>query len=74
VNLLGGVGCEALCLVFDFPGENLSPAGQRGDGGGFDVVYFLEASSLKSSDRLQLWRNGLGSGWRFDWCMGGDED
>jgi hypothetical protein len=69
-----GVGCEAPCLVFDSPGENLSPANQRGDDGGFDVVYFLEASPWKSSDRLQLWRNGMVSGWRFVWSMGGDED
>jgi hypothetical protein len=44
VNLCGGVGCEAPYLVFDFPGENLSPVDQRGGDGGFDIVYFLEAS------------------------------
>jgi hypothetical protein len=65
---------EVLCLVFDFPGENHSSAGWWGGDGGFDVVYILQVSSLKSSDRLQLWRNGLGSRWRFDWCMGRDED
>jgi len=61
-------------LVFDFPGENLSPADRRGGDGGFDVVYFLEASSWKSSDRLQLWRSGLVSGSRFDWSIDGEED
>jgi hypothetical protein len=61
-------------LVFDFPGENLSPADRRGGDGGFDVVYFLEASPWKSSDRLQLWRSGLVSGSRFDWSMDGEED
>jgi len=61
-------------LVFDFPGENLSLADRRGGDGGFDVVYFLEASPWKLSDRLQLWRSGLVSGSRFDWSMDGEED
>jgi hypothetical protein len=74
VNLRGGVGCEAPCLVFDFRGENLSSVDRRGDDSVFDVAYFMEGARLKSNDRLQFWRNGLVSGWRFDWCMGGDED
>jgi hypothetical protein len=73
VYIHGGVGCEAPCLVFDFIGENLSPADRRGGDDGFDIVYFLEASPWKSSDRLQLWRNGLVRGWRFVWSMSGDE-
>jgi hypothetical protein len=63
---LWGVGWEAPSLVFNFPGENLSPVDRRGDDGGFDVVYFLEASPWKSSDRLQLWRNSLVGGWRLE--------
>jgi hypothetical protein len=43
------------------------------DGGGFVVVYFLEASSWKSCDRLLLWRNVLVSSWRFVWSMDGEE-
>jgi hypothetical protein len=47
VNLLGGVGLDASCLVFDFPGENLSPTNRMGDDNGFNVVS-LEASPWKS--------------------------
>jgi hypothetical protein len=57
----------------DFRGENLSPADWRGGDGGFDFVYFLEVTPWKSSDQLQLWRNGLVREWRFVWSMGGDE-
>jgi hypothetical protein len=48
VNLLGGVCWDASCLVFDFPGENLSSVHRRGGDSGFDVVSLLEASIWKS--------------------------
>jgi hypothetical protein len=49
-----GALVEAPCLVFVFPGENLSPADRRGGDGGFNVIYFLEATPWKPSDRLKI--------------------
>jgi hypothetical protein len=34
-------------LVFVFPGEILSSADRRGGDGAFDVIYYLEASSVE---------------------------
>jgi hypothetical protein len=48
VNLLGSVGWDASYLVFDFPGDNLSPALRRGGDSCFDVISFLEAPPWKS--------------------------
>jgi hypothetical protein len=52
VYLLGGVGCEAPYLVFDFPDENLFLDDRRGGDGGFDVIYLLEVFEIKWSTSI----------------------